>query len=154
MIDEFGGPDHEYPLVERKATVLVEYDGENRLIGFIGVERTRDLRVYTSRRDQNHFYEVGGGYAISDEALYRAESVDVTHVLIHEKYSGHVYEYALRQYLDEGEPVPPQFVEDPDDDQTYVEKDAYQFRYPSHADELFVRSFDDAIEHIRRRLTG
>jgi hypothetical protein len=154
MIDEFGGPDHDPPLVERNATVLVEHDGDSRLVGFIGHEQTRDLTVYTSRRDQDHFYEVGGGYAISNEALYRAKNVDVTHVLIHERYSGHVYEYALRQYLDEGDSVPPQFVEDSDDGQTYVEKDAYQYRYPKHADELFARSFEDAIEHIQGRLTG
>jgi hypothetical protein len=154
MIDEFGGPDHEYPFVERTATVLVERDGDGRLAGFIGHEQTRDLRVFTPTPDQTHFYEVGGGYAISNEALYRAKNMDVTHVLIHEKYIGHVYEYALRQYLDEGEPVPPQFVDDPDDDQTYVEKDAYQFRYPYHVDELFARSFKDAIEHIRRRPAG
>lgn len=150
-LDSFGGPDMEWPLVERKTMVTLTYDGDQRLVGFVGHERHRDLKVYTTRRADHHYYQNGEGYAISNSALLDAKAIGCTQVLIHQQHTGHVYEFALDQYLKFGKPVPEAFIEDDDDPQTYVPKDRHQFRYPEHADEMFVRPFEAAVEHIKRR---
>lgn len=150
-LEDFGGPSFEWPLVERKAMVHLTYDGERRMVGFVGREQHRGLKVYTTRRTKNHYYHNGEGYAISDRALHRANGAGVTHVLIHQHHVGHVYEYALGQYLDFGSRVPQAFVEDENDRQTYVQKSRHQFRYPNHADDMFARSFEEACAYIKRR---
>lgn len=150
-LDSYGGPDFPWPRVERKGMVTVRYDGEDRLIGFVGDELERGLKVYTSRRNRHHYYNRGEGYAISDSALNHCKRLGVTHVLLHEEYKKHVYEFALDQYLQFGHDVPDDFIEDDDDPQTYVKRSKHQFRYPDHADEMFVREFDAAIEFIKQR---
>jgi len=74
-----------------------------RQVGTIAkvMNRTDEPRVYVSERDaKEHYYEIGEGWAISDELFGRLQSMGALRVLILDRASGWVYEYALQQFID------------------------------------------------------
>lgn len=147
-LDQFGVNYDVPPLVHRKRTVTVDHDGETRLVGFVGRDRRRDCKVYTSRRSGYHYYQEGEGYAVSVSALETAEEVGVARVLIHEKDEPHtVYEFPLREYLD-GAEVVQGYLADRDDPQRYVPAAACMNRWEEHGEEMFTQGFDAAMDRI------
>lgn len=147
-LDQFGVNYDVPPLVHRKRTVTVKHDGETRLVGFVGYDRRRDFRVYTSRRSDYHFYREGDGYAISQSAIEQAHSVDVSRVLVHEKNDPHaVYEFPLREYV-MGSKVQHGHLQDGDDTQRYVPVETAMNEWDGHAEEMFVEPFEQAMDRI------
>lgn len=149
-LDNYGAGDTTSPpLVERKAVVNAPTSG--KIAGFVGrVKNNRGNVVYTTRRTGYHFYQKGGGYAISDSILKRLGNTGTSSVFVHEKGSGDVYEFGLSQY-GYGEPVPDGDLMDESDPQSYVPLDEATYVWENHADDLFVRSFEDALTYIDNR---
>lgn len=143
------GAEQSAPRVVREWPIYVEQSGEPRLVGFVGADHERDLRVYTSRRSQYHFYREGGGYAISLAALAKARQHDAKRILVHQRDRDRdVIEFSMRQYLDDREHVHEADLDDRSDPQVYVDVDEAMNRYAGRAGGLFVYEFEDACERI------
>jgi hypothetical protein len=73
-----------------------------RQVGTVGKVLNREgcPRIYVSERDaQEHYYEVGDGWALSDELFGRLQTMNARRVLIVDSGSDDAYEYALRQFM-------------------------------------------------------
>jgi hypothetical protein len=146
------------PKVARKRPVTVEAD-RTRLVGFVGYDRCRDKRVYTTRRKDYHFYETGGGYAISEAVLDQLTEIGIPRILIHEYVdgdgdedeaeTGDVFEFQTHQYV-HADIVGEAWPFENGDTQRYVPIEATLFDWPGHAGDLFVRPFDEAMDTIAR----
>ena len=144
------------PRVSRKRIVTVQAD-KQRLAGFIGTEQRREMRVYTTRRSDFHYYYEGDGYAISESVLDECAEWDVARVLIHEKLTEFeqrqddvqpdVFEFRLRQYTSSDNYIPEGDLLDEQDAQVYVPLDDAMYVWSDH-DVLFERSFESAVEAI------
>jgi hypothetical protein len=139
------------PLVERKRIVQSPHTG--KIAGFIGKEKRRDYRAYTTLRTGFHYYYDGGGWAISDSILDIIEEVGVSRIYVHEgtERDDDVHEFTARQYLDHGTAVPEPDLYDEDDPQTYVEEEERIHKWEDHAVGLFQRTFEDALDEIEWR---
>lgn len=143
------------PLIERKATVTVQAD-KQRLVGFLGKDRRREVRVYTTRRSDFHFYYEGDGYAVSEGVIEQLEELDIPRIIIHEKLTEYdqrqgeapdVWEFKTRQYAERENYVHEDDLLDGQDQQVYVPLDDHFHHWPDH-DRLFVRSFEQAMDQI------
>lgn len=148
-LSDFVDPDVPEPYIKRRR-VYWSPTKENKPCGFVGYERNRGLTCYVSRRLGSHFYYKGGGYAISNSILTKLKNTSVTHVYLWEpaEAKGNVHEFALKQFLEGGEQVPKSDLETPTDPQTYVPLDNRLRLWEGHADDLFVRTFEQAMDSL------
>jgi hypothetical protein len=151
-LDDFGGgTTRDKPFVERKRIVWAPPE-HTKPAGFLGRDKSRDVKTYTTRRTGYHFYYLGDGYAISDSIIRKLRELEIPYILIHEKGEGDVYEFRLRQY-ENGEAVPERDLDDLEDPQTYVEIDEHIAKWPAYQRELFQRTFEDAYRRSVTRYT-
>lgn len=148
LTDFGGGTTVEPPLVERKYIEQSPHTG--KIAGFLGHEKHRNVRCYTTLRYGGHYYQKGGGWAISDSILGHIEQTAATLIFVHTgtDEDDPVYEFKASEYTMRGEAVPEEDLDDPDDPQTFVPEDAAQEVWENHAADLFVREFRDACDHI------
>lgn len=148
----FGVPELPPPRVRRKAVVREPI--EEKLAGFIGVERARDgsMRVYTTLRSNFHYYYEGEGWAISDAILADLQEHDVARIFVHDgtDVDDDVYEFAATDYFD-GESVPERDLHNEADPQTYTPEENALHVWENHAVSLFERSFEQACDDIFER---
>lgn len=137
------------PLIHRKRVVWSP-TAPNKPAGFVGLDRRRDYKVYSTRRKPYHFYRRGGGYAVSDQILSKLDRVGVSRIIIHTANGEDVYEFATRQYVQDGDAVPEKELLDIEDSQTYVEVDEAKnaWKRQSNPNDLFVEGFSTAMDRI------
>lgn len=154
-LSNYGVDPEKEPRVYRKAWVKSPTTG--KIAGFTGVERRRgnNAMVYTTLRSDWHFYEKGGGYAISDSILSTLEGLGVSRVLVHEGTTPEddVYEFRAQDYFT-AESIPDGDLEDEGDPQSFVSLDEHLHHWPNYSAALFVESFEDACERIGTRRGG
>jgi len=148
LADFGGGTQTKPPLVERKYIEQSPHTG--KIAGFLGHEKHRDLQCYTTLRHWGHYYRNGDGWAISDSILGTIDDIGATLIFIHDgtEADDDVYEFRAADYLDRGDSVPEEDLNDPDDPQTVVPEDMAQMVWENHADDLFLQEFRDACERI------
>lgn len=138
----------EPPLVERRYIEQSPHTG--KIAGFLGHEKRRGLDVYTTLRSKSHYYNKGGGWAISDVILDDVARIDATLIFVHDGTDADddVYEFRAEDYIKYGHAVPAADLDDPDDTQTYVPGEEAIRVWEGHAADLFVRPFKEACERI------
>jgi hypothetical protein len=146
LADFDGGVQPEKPLVERRSVVWSP-TSPDKPAGFVGRDRVNDRRVYTTRRTSYHYYEEGGGWAISESILSHIADVDVSHIYVHEKDSGDVHVFLRRHYDARGERVPDGYLVDEDDPQVYIGDSNARESFSGYAERLFQRPFNDAMDY-------
>jgi len=148
LTDFGGGTETKPPLVNRKYIEQSPHTG--KIAGFLGHEQHRNVRCYTTLRHRGHFYQKGGGWAISDSILSHIDQTTATLIFVHDgtEPDDDVYEFRASDYLMKGEAVPEEDLDDPDDPQTYIAEDMAQAVWENHAAHLFVREFREACDHI------
>lgn len=148
-LDDFGTDSTPLPpKCERKAIIQSPIHG--KIAGFVCKELNRPMKVYTTRRFGSHYYRNGDGYAISDSILRKLRRYDIPRVFVHDGHGerDHVWEFQTRQYIEEGKSVPSHELQDESDPQTYVPLDEYLYLWEGRADDLFRRTFSEAVERI------
>lgn len=153
------------PLVYRKAIVLSPPKTGNKIAGFIGHERRRDMVVYTTLRGKSHFYESGNGYAISDCILDLLDDHRIARIFIHETEAdvrsgdqdeairhGDVLEFTLRDYQVDGEPVPEEYLSAEWDTQTWLDVDRARHVWPDLGTDLYRSPFERACRRCNAEL--
>lgn len=145
-----GKPQVPDPHIRREYIIQSPHTG--KIAGFLGKEIRRSLRVYTTLRRQNHFFHSESAYAVSDRILDILQMQDVSHIYVHEGTEGSeadVFEFTTRQYVEDGQPVPTEFLEERGDPQTWVAvDDATNHWQDFEIDHLFVHEFREACERI------
>lgn len=138
------------PLVHRKAVVWSPTKPDTP-VGFLGLDRRRDYRVYTTRRKSYHYYQKGEGYAISDAILGKLEKAGASRILIWTP-DDNVYEFGTYQYRTEGEPVPEHDLLEESDPQTYVPvAEAINSWSPLSCRGLHVEEFGEAMGRLESK---
>jgi hypothetical protein len=142
------------PLVRRKVIVWSP-TAEGKPAGFVGRDRARGYKIYTSRRKPYHFYRAGDGYALSDAIIRRLSRGDIERILFHtyddsSDTAGDVYEFTVRQFVD-GESVPREDLLDQTDPQTYVPLPDARNAWEYLANDLFVQEFGEAMDRITEK---
>jgi len=93
----------EYGAIEPpRCRPLREIELGPRQVGTVGKVLNREgcPRIYVSERDEaEHYYEVGDGWALSDELFGRLQSMNARRVLIVDTASADAYEYSLKQFM-------------------------------------------------------
>ncbi len=137
------------PLVYRRAVVWSP-TAPSKPAGFVGKDRRRDYKVYTTRRKPYHFYREGNGYAVSNSILSTLAETGVSRIIFHTADGEDVYEFATRQYVQDAEQVPEHELLDEDDPQAYVPVDEARnvWYRPDNPNDLFVESFEDAMDRL------
>lgn len=149
-LSDFGVESNEHipPLVHRKNAVESPVS-KGTPIGFVGRDRRRDLRVYTTRRKEYHYYKSGMGYAISDAVISRVQDTTMSRIIIHVPGKD-VYEFGVHQYAN-GNSVPSGQMLDGSGPKSYVPLGECLNSWPGHASSLFVDSFETAMERVYER---
>ena len=151
-LGDFGARDRDAipPLVYRRAVVWSP-TSPNKPAGFLGYDRRREVKVYTSRRKDYHYYRSGDGYAISDSILAKLDRAGVPRILLWAADTGDVFEYASHQYRKDAEPVPDHALLDEDDPQRYCPLDAAMNTWTDIGERLHVQPFDRAMDRLSGR---
>lgn len=140
-------------LVARKRPVKVQADRE-RLVGFVGYDRRREITVYSTRRKQYHYYRKEDAYAVSEDVIEHLDDIGVARILVHEfseddEPSGDVYEFKTRQYR-HAEAVGEDWPFEYGDKQRFVPVDEAMHHWEGYADSLFVYEWDEMWRRLQR----
>lgn len=152
-LSDFGGgiEPHDPPRIERKRVrwtpEVSNVDG--KIAGFIGVVENRGDRphkCYTTRRTGQHIYARKDAWAISQRILNVCENLGVDYVFVWDAGTKDVWEYAAAQFID-GREVPESDLEVVADPQRYVPLDDAAHYWKNHAEEMFARDFERAMDY-------
>lgn len=151
-LGEFGvyGAEDAPPLVHRKGVVWSP-TSPSKPAGFVGYDRRREHRVYTTRRKGYHYYREGEGYAISDSILDLLGKAHVARVVAWESESGDAYEFQTRQYTENASTVPDRELLDEDDPQSYVPASEALHVWSGIGEGLHVEEFSAAMDRLSGR---